>query len=68
MNRITHLALQSGSNRLVGTISNFSMGIPTQTNNAESKVEKIPVAVFITTSTRRPASCSVTVSVEGHSL
>jgi len=48
-------SLQTGSNKLVGRPSNFSIEIPTQTNNAESKVEKFPTAVFITTSARRPA-------------
>ena len=42
------------------------MEIPPHANNAESKVEKFPVAVFITTSSRRPTSCPVTVLVDGH--
>jgi len=40
------------------------MEIPTHANNAESKVEEFPVAVFIPMSSRMPTSCSVTVVEE----
>jgi len=71
MNEITHFFF--GLYKPVRTgrwknTSNFTMEVPTEANNAESKVKKFPVALFITTSSRRPASRSVTVSVEGHSL
>ena len=60
--------LTNRSEHVVRKPSNFTMEIPTEANNAESKVEEFPVAMFITASSRRPASCSVTVVVEGHSL
>ena len=46
--------LTNRSEHVVRKPSNFTMEIPTEAKNAESKVEEFPVAMFITTSSRRP--------------
>jgi len=67
-NHIFFLGLTNRFEHVVRKPSNFTMEIHTEANNAEFKEEEFPFAVFITTSSRRPTSCSVKVLVEGHSL
>ena len=68
MNQITHFffGLTNRSEQVNGKTLKLYNGNSTKANNAESKEEIFQVAVKIVASSRRPASRSVTVSVEGH--